>query len=265
MHFALIGHGAIARFVLQNLGPDSAARAAAVVVRPHRIAETTAQAAGRFEVVASIAELPEPAPALVVECAGHEGLGEHGLAALERGIDLLVVSVGALADRALYDKLRGAAEASGATMTIVPGAVGAIDALAAARQGGLTSVRYTGRKPPGAWKGSPGESVADLDNLSRPAELFAGPAGEAARLYPKNANVAATVALAGLGFEKTQVRLVADPGVQGNHHRIDAEGAFGSFTIEMIGKPLPGNPRTSSLTAFSVLRAIRNRAGAIEI
>lgn len=261
MRFALIGHGAIARAVLPNLAPDSAA----VVVRPRRIAETTAQAAGRFEVVASIAELPEPAPALVIECAGHEGLNEHGLAALRRGLDLLVVSVGALADRALYDRLRGAAEAGGATMTIVPGAVGAIDALAAATQGGLTYVRYTGRKPPGAWKGSPGEHLVDLDNLSRPAELFAGPAGEAARLYPRNANVAATVALAGLGFEKTQVRLVADPGAQGNHHRIDAEGAFGSFTIEIAGKPLPDNPRTSSLTAFSVLRAIRNRAGAIAV
>ncbi len=265
MRFALIGHGAIARYVLQSLAPDNAARAAAVVVRPHRIAETTAEIGGRFEVVASIIDLPEPPPALVVECAGHEGLGEHGLAALERGLDLLVVSVGALADRALYDKLRGAAEASGATMTILPGAVGAIDALAAAKQGGLTSVRYTGRKTPGAWKGSPGESLVDLDNLSQPTELFSGTAGEAARLYPKNANVAATVALAGVGFENTQVRLVADPGAQGNHHRIEAEGAFGSFTIEINGKPLPDNPRTSSLTAFSVLRAIRNRAGTFEV
>lgn len=150
MRFALIGHGAIARYVLQNLGPDDAAAISALVVRPGRIAESTAQAAGRFAVVASLAELPGPAPALVVECAGHGGLGEHGLAALEGGLDLLVVSVGALADRALYDKLRGAAEASGATMTLLPGAVGAIDALAAARQGGLKSVLYTGRKPPAA-------------------------------------------------------------------------------------------------------------------
>ncbi|MHA1538491.1 MAG: aspartate dehydrogenase [Alphaproteobacteria bacterium] len=265
MRIALIGHGAIARYVLQALTPDEEASVAGVVVRPRRVLETTEQAGGRFEAVASIAGLGEPGPALVVECAGHGGLGEHGLAALERGIDLLVVSVGALADRALFERLRSAGEASGATMSIVPGAVGGIDALAAARQGGLSAVRYTGRKPPAAWKGSPGEAVADLDNLRQPTELFAGPAGEAARLYPKNANVAATVALAGLGFEKTQVRLLADPGAQGNHHRIEAEGAFGSFAIEIAGKPLPDNPRTSSLTAYSVLRAIRNRAGAIAI
>lgn len=73
------------------------------------------------------------------------------------------------------------------------------------------------------------------------------------------------MALAGLGFEKTQVRLLADPTARGNHHCIEAEGAFGSFTIEIEGQPLPGNPRTSSLTAFSVLRAIRNRAGPVEI
>jgi len=262
---ALIGHGAIARYVLAALKRDQAARITAVVMRPSRVAATQAEVGRAITVVGAIGDLPDPKPGLVVECAGHGGLQDHGVAALERGFDLLVVSVGALADPALHDRLLAAARTGGGRMLIAPGAIGGIDALAGAREGGLSRVRYTSRKPPGAWKGSPGETVADLDRLTAPATLYTGTAGEAARLYPKNANVAATIALAGVGFEDTEVALIADPEAGGNVHLIEAEGAFGSMTVELHGRPLPDNPKTSSLTAFSVLRAIRNRTGAIEI
>jgi aspartate dehydrogenase len=265
MDIALIGHGAIGRYVRGRLAGEGHARVSAIVMRPARVAAVQAEIGDGVAVVGAIGDLPEPYPALMVEVAGHAGLAEHGVAALGLGLDLLVVSVGALADPALMERLQAAAAAGGAKILIAPGAIGGIDALAAAREGGLAQVRYTSRKPPGAWKGSPAEDVADLDTLAEATELYAGPADEAARLYPKNANVAATIALAGLGFADTTVRLIADPDAGGNIHLIEAEGGFGAMTVEMRGKPLPDNPKTSSLTAFSVLRAIRNRASAIEI
>jgi aspartate dehydrogenase len=95
--------------------------------------------------------------------------------------------------------------------------------------------------------------------------LYRGTAGEAALLYPQNANVAAAVALAGLGFEKTEVELVADPEAPGNVHEIEAEGAAGRFAIQLQGKPSRSNPKTSALAALSVARALINLDATIVI
>ena len=104
-----------------------------------------------------------------------------------------------------------------------------MDAIAAMRMGGLETVRYRSRKPPVAWRGTPAEKVVDLATLAKPAVLYRGNARQAALLYPQNANVAATVALAGLGFERTEVELVADPAAPGNVHEIEATGTAGRF------------------------------------
>ncbi len=265
MNVALIGYGAIGQHLVKALTPEESARISHLLVRPRRVAEIRGQVAEEIKIVSGAAEIGAPIPELAIEVAGQDAVAEHGAAILLRGIDLVIVSVGTLADPILYDRLRGAAAKGGAKLLIPAGAVAAIDGLAAAREGGLDWVTYTSRKPPLAWKGTPGEDICDLDALDEAVQLFEGRADDAALLYPKNANVAATVALAGAGFERTKVRLIADPEAPGNIHQIEAAGAFGRFAIELEGRPLPGNPRTSSLTAFSVLRAIRNRAGLVEI
>ena len=95
--------------------------------------------------------------------------------------------------------------------------------------------------------------------------LYKGTAGEAALLYPQNANVAAAVALAGLGFDATEVELVADPDAPGNIHEIEAEGEAGRFAIQLQGKASRTNPKTSALAALSVARALLNRHATIVI
>ncbi len=251
----MIGHGAIASYVAADLRTHDAVRPVGVLCRPGREAAAR-RALG--EDYTPLAALPDPATIdLVLDCAGHNALAQHGVSVLRAGIDLMTVSTGALADEALATGLEEAARAGKACLHLVPGAIGGIDALSAAKAGGLDAVTYRGRKPPAGWKGSPAEKHFDLDRLDAPTTHFNGSARDAARLYPKNANVAATIALAGLGFDATQVELIAEPGLHQNVHEIRASGAFGRLALTLEGDPLPGNPRSSALTAMSMARAVR--------
>jgi aspartate dehydrogenase len=261
----LIGYGGIARDTVAALRDAKAdVRIVGALCRPGRAGAARAALPG-IDVVESLADLLARKPAIVAEVAGQQAVAEHGAAVLRAGIDLLVISVGALAEPKLLDALRSAARAAGSRMLLPAGAIGGIDAIAAMRLGGLTSVRYRSRKPPAAWSGSPAEKVADLATLTQRTVLYTGTAGEAALLYPQNANVAAAVALAGLGFEATEVELVADPAAPGNVHEIEAEGAAGRFAIQLQGKPSRSNPKTSALAALSVARALSNEQAAIVI
>ncbi|WP_237217691.1 aspartate dehydrogenase, partial [Falsiroseomonas oryziterrae] len=146
-----------------------------------------------------------------------------------------------------------------AQILLPAGAVGGIDALAAARLRGTPRVTYVGRKPPGAWRGTKAESLLDLGALTQPATFYEGSARDAARDFPQNANVAATIALAGVGFEATRVKLVADPGIARNLHELEVESEAVRFSIRLEGVPSPANPKTSLTAGLSMARAVLNR------
>lgn len=243
MRLALIGRGAIAGYVTDAIHARSDLT---LVGRVLRQAQDGA--------VGNVGDL-EPVD-LLIDCAGHAGLAQHGPAALALGINVLTLSLGALADEALAQDLARSAQDGRAQLHLASGAIGALDALRAGAVGGLDEVTYTGRKPPAGWRGSPAEDRIDLDALKTATPHFEGTAREAALSYPKNANVAAAVALAGIGFDATQVVLVAEPDATGNTHEIRAKGAFGRLAFQITGTSLPDNPRSSALAAMSTVAAI---------
>lgn len=212
-----------------------------------------------------VAGLIASAPDLVVEVATHDAVRDAVPACLRAGLTTVLVSVGALADAETEAALTQAAREGGAQLRLVPGAVGGIDALAAAKVSGLTSVIYTSRKPPAAWKGTPAEELLPLGTLASAATFYEGNARQAAQDYPKNANVAATVALAGLGFEDTQVQMIADPAAPGNIHEVTVTAEALEFTIRLQGHPLPENVKTSASTVYSVAREVLNAVRPVTI
>jgi aspartate dehydrogenase len=261
----LIGYGGIAQDVIASLREACArAKVVAALCRPGRAVKARA-ALPEIDIVESLDGLLARKPAVVAEVAGQQAVAEHGPEVLRRGFDLLVISIGALAEPKLLDRLKDAARGGRSRILLPAGAIGGLDAIAAMRVGGLHTVRYRSRKPPAAWRGSAAEQIADLDRVTSRVVLYRGNAGEAALRYPQNANVAAAVALAGLGFEKTDVELVADPEAPGNVHEIEAEGAAGRFAIQLQGRPSRTNPKTSALAAQSVARALLNLDATIVI
>lgn len=241
MRFGVIGNGAIARYVRNHLGDPA-------VTLLHRPPQYDTPWIGEVD------QIPDGID-LMIDCAGHAALAQHGPSILRRGIPLVTVSLGALADEDLHRQLETAAQEGQTQLHLASGAIGALDCLRAARVGTLETVTYCGRKPPIGWRGSPAEDHLDLDGLKDAKAHFQGTARQASLLYPKNANVAAAVALAGLGFDETEVTLIADPAVTANIHEVQAIGSFGSFSFRIEGRALPDNPKSSALAAMSAVAA----------
>ncbi|NRB02126.1 MAG: aspartate dehydrogenase [Rhodobacteraceae bacterium] len=258
MKIGMIGKGAIAQYVMARLG-ERGHHVSAILVRPEKLTP------GRPKEFGAVEDLPSDLD-VVIDCAGHSALIAYGPPILSRGVDMISVSLGALADHSTADALKTAAGTGQSTLHLASGAIGALDCLSAARAGTLTAVRYTGRKPPKGWLGSPAEAKVDLTALTEGAVThFEGSARDAALSYPKNANVAAAVALAGLGFDRTKVSLIADATIDQNMHEIVAEGDFGTFAFQISGNALPDNPRSSALAAMSVLAKLDQISSAISL
>lgn len=256
MHLGIIGYGNIATSLIGLLDRVPVSRVT-VLVRPGSEAAARDRAVPdglTMKVVTSLEQLLAAAPDLVVESAGQQAVAAFGPAILAAGIDFVVVSVGALADEALHTALT---KGTGGRLILPIGAIGGLDLLSTLAPAGDLQVIYRGTKPPAAWKGSPAEQAVDLDALTAPTRFFEGTAREAARAYPKNANVVAALALAGAGFEETRVELVADPAAGGNSHAYNVVSPLCRYRMEITATVSPDNPRTSATTAWSVLAEIR--------
>jgi aspartate dehydrogenase len=203
---------------------------------------------------------------VAVEGAGHAALIAHAEKVLDAGADLVVTSTGAFAtDPELLERLAKAAQRNFRKVLLASAGIGAVDILAGAAEGGLERVKIIVRKDPSAWVGTPAEQEIDLAKLDGPTVIFDGTAREGAALYPKNVNISATVALAGIGLERTHLVIVADPTITTHIVEVEAEGAFGRFRFVEDVAISESNPKTGKLVAMAVVKTIRNLASPLVI
>lgn len=248
----IIGYGAIGRDLAARL--LGGGHPVTVLLRT----ESTSRAAvpPAVRTVGTLDDLIDARPALVVEAAGQAALEHLAPGLLSAGIDVVAASTGALGDPGVFERLAAAARRGASRLVVPAGALGGLDYLAALRDSPGARVRYTSRKPPGAWRAELAAAGHDPATLAGEVLLFEGTAADAARLYPRNLNAGLTVALAAAPAAVT-VRVVADPAVAFNTHEIEAESELGTASMRFANRPSPANPKTSALTAASLAAAVR--------
>lgn len=256
-NIALIGYGAIGAAVV-DAWPTLAdrARLATLLVRPYQLDAARAAVPSGTLVTDDRETFLATDADLVVEAAGHDAVIALGEAVLASGRDFHILSVGALADPALHEHLRTVAEANRARIIILPGALAGFDGLISLRAGLISHVRYISVKPYEAWIGTPAEAQLPLSGDHGIRTVFRGSATDVCRAFPKNANLAAAVAIAGIGFDRTEVELVADPGITLNSGRLIASGDAGEIDVTMVGAGFDANPKSSRITALSVIATL---------
>lgn len=259
---AVLGCGALGTLIAEGIARDlDTWRLAGVMARAKAHAEHLGARLG-CPGWTSIEDMLAAGPSLVVEAAGAEAVRRYGEDILAAGSDLVLLSSGVLADAEFSESLREAALRGGSVLHAVAGAVGGFDVLRAlafrkhqlARQGradGLR-VRVDNVKAPASLQGAPW-----LEGRALPADrvetVFSGTAMEAIAAFPKNVNVAVATAAASAGVENTVVTMTSDPNLKENTHRVTAEGYGVRVSMEFASAPDPANPRSSTLSAWSVL------------
>jgi len=264
LRVAIGGFGAVGRQVAVHLDNGIPGLSlAAVSARDTARAERAMAAFAAPVPVMALGDLAEIAD-VVIECAPAAHLLDVAEPALRAGRTLVVISVGALLSA---PHLTDLALVHGGRIIVPSGALIGLDAVTAAAEGTITSVRLVTRKPPRGLEGAPHvtEQGFDLAGLTAPLKVFDGTAREAAVGFPANLNVAAALGLAGLGPDGTQVEIWADPGVTRNTHEIAVTSDSADFSMKIENIPSDGNPRTGKITALSVIAALRKLAGPIRI
>ncbi len=202
---------------------------------------------------------------IIVEAAVVEVAREVSEKALRAGKKAMIMSVGGLLEH--MDKLVELAAHTGGVLSIPSGSIAGLDALKSACRGRVDSVTIITRKPPRSLKGAPYivENEIDLDGITQATTVFEGTALEAVRGFPKNVNVAAALSLAGVGPEKTRVRIECSPEFTRNSHEIEIVGEFGRAVCRTENLPSPQNPRTSYLAVLSAIATLKDMLDPIKI
>jgi aspartate dehydrogenase len=265
LRVAVGGFGAIGKVVAEALDDGiEGLSLAAISARDTTRAETAITAFRKPVPVRPLDRLWEDAD-IVVECAPAAHLRDLAEPALANARTLITLSCGALLDN--FD-LVDLARRQGGRILVPTGALLALDAVqAAALGGGISRVQMTTRKPPGGLEGAPHlvEHQIRVDGLSEAKLVFSGTAREAARGFPANVNVAAALAMAGLGPDLTMIDIWADPAVDRNIHRIEVEATAARFSFQIENVPSLENPKTGRMTPLSVIALLKKLTSPLAI
>jgi aspartate dehydrogenase len=267
MNIGIIGYGAIGRALAQAINEGSAGQVSLVAIKGRNEKLPFIQTGGQPIYTTSIEIFLALDLDLVVEAASQEALKLYAPLIVRRGKSLIAMSLGAFADTTFLEELNQLALQHHSQIYLPSGAIGGLDALSAAAIDELHEVTLTTIKPVKALQGvrSVIDPDLDLNTITSQICIYEGPAEEAVIRFPQNVNIAAVLSLAGIGFQKTLVKLVADPNAHYNTHLISVKGSFGEFTMEFKLHPSSTNPKTSHLTSLSVIRLLRNLTKTIKI
>lgn len=187
-------------------------------------------------VVASVDEMLKLKPAVIVEAASQQAAREYASRIVAADVDLIVMSTGALLGLNVQSS----------KVHVPSGAIGGLDAISSAALAGIDEVILISRKNPKA---------LEMDNKEAKI-VYEGSAEEAARLFPREMNVAATLALT-VKPARVKVQVISDPKVQRNTHEIQVKWRFGEMFLRFANDPHPKNLRTSALAAWSAIRLLQ--------
>jgi len=216
------------------------------------------------EVASSIRQVVEKAN-LTVEAASPQIVEELLTLALKKDKDILIMSIGGVLGH--LDILEKIKKEGRCKVYFPSGAIAGLDGLNAAQEKEIYSITLTTTKHPQALAGAPyiTRHKIKLKNIKKPTLIFEGTSMEAIKAFPRNINVSATLSLAGIGMEKTKVRIVADPGITKNKHKIEIKGVFGEMEIVVKNIPSATNPKTSYLAALSAVATLRKIVNPVKI
>jgi len=195
---------------------------------------------------------------IIMECASKGAIKEYGKKIIDSKKDLIVLSVGAFSDEKYLIELQNLSNLNNTKILIPTGAIAGLDSIRSVKKY-LNTLTIVTTKNPKSLIGAPyfKTSKIRIDEILKETVLFEGNAVDAIELFPANVNVAVSVALAGIGLVKTQVKIVADPTLSVNKHEIVGEGTFGKIQIVVQNIPSPSNPRTSYLASLSAIECLR--------
>lgn len=256
----LIGFGAINQDVLRSLQPLIAQLGADVMV----LRQQDGAVAG-VQVCTQLEDLLAFKPQLIIEAAAQEAVVQYLPACLASGATVVVSSVGAFTQPGLLETAQQLCQVHGSRIILPSGAIGGLDYIQSLRDAPDLELIYDSLKPVKAWSNELLTAGIDPSTITEPYVMFEGNAAEAARLYPKNLNVAATLALAGPGLERTTVRVIVDPQLERNTHRIHVQSSFGKMSMEIRNFPSPTNPKSSWIVAQSIASVVKREFAVLQL